>query len=137
MIEVKEINPEVGIFGVSSLSVKESRDEIISSVRTRGFFVLILGENREMLNKHPAIKKAHKECFTYAGIAITINGIGMANFKDTFHRSSTYVDQRMIRNEDFKEVFEDEEVTNFFDNILQEFGGYQIRGMKDMLLRKK
>ena len=44
----------------------------------------------------------------------------------------------MISYKDFKKIFEEkEEIIGFFDGITKQLGDFQIKGMKQVLLRKK
>jgi len=139
MVEIKSEKKQLGIFNACGLQEFQTREEIVQFVQQNRFFVLFLNENCEYIKKHPIIKRMEqKGCGNYSAIAIIINGVGMERFKDTFHRSSTHVDQRMISYKDFKKIFEEkEEIIGFFDGITKQLGDFQIKGMKQVLLRKK
>lgn len=142
MGEVKEQNKQLGVFNASNLLELETRNEIFEFVDQNRFFVLMINDFKE-IKDHPIIRKMQEKggfC-TYRGIVITINGMGMEMFKDTFHRSSSYVDQKMIPYKDFKKIFEQleqkEEIINFFADIVKNFGEFQVKGMKKIFLREK
>ena len=139
MVEVTKEKKQLGIFNARGLREFQTREEIVQFVQQNRFFVLFLNENCEHIKKHPIIKRMEqKGCGNYSAIAIIINGVGMERFKDTFHRSSTHVDQRMIPYKDFQKIFEgNNEIFAFFDYLVKEFNEIQIKGMKQIFLREK
>ncbi len=139
MVEVKQENVNIGVFDVCNLQHAEVRERILQVVSSKKFFILIFNKECAFIKEHPIVQRMEeKGCVKYAGIAITINGNGMSNFKDTFHRSSTHVDQRMFPYKDFKKLFEDnEEILNFINYLNMEYGEFQIKGMKNIFLRDK
>ncbi len=91
------------------------------------------------MNKNKIIaemqRKANK-CYTY--IAVIGVGIGKERFNDYFHRSSSYVDERMVPHRQLKElVNECEESLEFFNEIKERFGDIQIRGIYEVKIREK
>jgi len=139
MVEVKTEKKQLGVFDACGLQEVRMRNEIFEFVKSNLFFVLLVNDDCKHLKNHPIIKRMEQKGFcVYTGIVVTINGLGMENFKDTFHRSSSYVDQRMISYKDFKKIFEgNHDIIEFFEGIAKEMGEFQIKGIKKILLRKK
>jgi hypothetical protein len=79
-----------------------------------------------------------KACWDkYFALAITTNGKGMKSFKDTFHRTSLYVDKRMFPLKNFKMLFENEqEIIDFFVYIQEQYGEIHIKGIHKIIPRE-
>jgi len=138
MVEINQEAKDFGIFNACCLQNADKQTEILQFVEQNKFFVILLKEDCEYITNHPIIQQMqHRATGIYTGIAVVVNGVGMEKYKDTFHRSSSYVDQRMIPLNDFKSIFGDrDDIVNFID-IIKEFGEIQIKGIKKVLLRKK
>ncbi len=137
MIEIMKENKQFGIFDDRRLLEQETRKEIFEFIEQKRFFILIFTD--EEIKNHPIIKQiASKKWWSYKALVVTINGNGMTDFKDMFHRSSSYVDEIMIPYKGLKKIFEkNEDIIKFFDDIIRNFGEFQVRGMKNVFLREK
>lgn len=139
MVEVHNPNKKFGIFNACGLKEFDAREEILQFLKDHKYFVLYLNDDCEKIKNHPVIREVQRKGGgEYSAIALIVNGKGMEKFKDTFHRSSTYVDQRMVPYKEFKKVFaENQEIVAFFDYLPKEFNDIQVKGMRQIFLRKK
>lgn len=136
MIEIKQQSEDVGVFNAMVLHSKEGIEKLMQSVQERSFFILILDD--QCIAQHELVRKMLvNACWDkYCSLAVIVNGEGTKNFKSKFHRSSSYVDQRMFPLQDFKKLFEhDQKIIEFFDYIQKEYGEIHVKGMRAMLLR--
>ncbi len=128
MREIKKQKKKFGVFDFCK--IKETQEEIISFVNKNNFLVLYLGKDCPVM-----YELFYKRCGDYSAMLIAIDELGMNNFKDTFHRSSSYVDQKTIPPKLFKHMFEDDQVIEFFDGIITQRS--QIKGILKIYLRSK
>lgn len=136
MKEAKQSNHQFGIFDVRELKDSIRRDEILKFIAEKKCVVFILDDE---IKHHEVMRHMQKKaCFQYAGMAIIVNGVGMEKFKDTFHRSCSYVDQRMISYKDLEKIFvNNKEILFFWKQIREMFGEFQVKGMGQIIIRNK
>jgi hypothetical protein len=136
MIEIKEENGTIGVFKVCDLLEEISRQKILTFAEQKKFFILMFPDDFCCIKTNKLIKQK-KQGSLYKGIVVILDGDGMKNFKDTYHRSSYYVDESGFRFKDFKKIFKRDDILEFWDKF-NDSGALQIRGMKHgIFLRKK
>ena len=135
------------IFNIEQLRSETEAQEIKNFVMQHKFCVVELDE---VVKKNPIIKSMAKKAGFYNGIggvvsdvdtyhynyiAIVFNGEGTKLFNSVFHRSISDVDQHMVPHKKIKDVFTEEQVLVFFQELKTEVGEFQIRGMKNARIR--
>lgn len=128
-------NNQLGIFDVRELENPIRRNEIRKFIADNKCAVFILDEK---VKHHESIKQMEKRaCFQYSGMAVTLNGIGMQKFKNTFHRSCSHVDQRMISFDDLQKIFSDNKAIQIFWNRIKMINEFQVKGMGQIIVREQ
>lgn len=130
MVEITQQKKEFGVFDFCTIKDQKNHKEIIDFVNKNKFLLLRLEKNCSVM-----YEIFEKRCGDYSAILIAIDELGMNNFKDTFHRSFSYVDQRMIPPKIFKNMFEDQVLIDFFDCIITKRS--QIKGILQICVRSK
>lgn len=130
MVEIIQQKNEFGVFDFCTIKDKKNYSTILDFIKKNKFLILRLEKNCSV-----DYEIFEKRCGEYSAILIAIDELGMNNFKDMFHRSSSYVDQKMIPPKLFKQMFEDAQVIEFFESIITIRS--QIKGMLQIYLRSK
>lgn len=126
-----------GIFGEchEQLHTERGKKEVMDFFEEHKFCIFKF--NPEMNKNKIIAEMQRKACKHYAYLAVIAVGIGKERFNDHFHRSISYVDEKMIPHKHLKKLVSDcEDSLEFFNYIKQKFGEIQIRGMYEARLRE-
>ncbi|MFA7718087.1 MAG: hypothetical protein WC875_05210 [Candidatus Absconditabacterales bacterium] len=126
----------IGVFDAKQLLLLEGRNEILEFSTQHEFFVLRLTKE---LKDHPVVKEMQMKAagYHFTHLAFVVNGKGTERFKDIFHRSSSYIDDRMFSHKNLKKLFEHKETLDMFELIKANLGEIQVRGVKHLRVRAK
>ncbi|MEI7919403.1 MAG: hypothetical protein WCH65_04295 [bacterium] len=122
---------EITLIGVFTLQELKTNPTEAIDFFEKNYFLIIKFDNGDDFSNEK-IKLMEKQCgYSYIGIVLQKERLGRENFKKIYHRSTLYIDQKMIPNKEICGLFLQQEISKSLccENTT-------IKGIKDLQLRE-